>query len=117
MKPVLPGAGGIFGAARGSTTVYRSLNAAGEVRYVGITNNLARRAAEHLRSSGIQIEKLMGGLSRNDARALEQALIQIHGLGRTGGTLLNRINSVAPSSPAYAEQLRRGYELLKRVGY
>jgi hypothetical protein len=109
--------GAVSGAARGSMTVYRSLNAAGDVQYVGITNNLARRAAEHLRGSGIQIEKLMGGLSRTDARAVEQALIEVHGLGRNGGTLLNRINSIARSNPAYADQLRRGYELLQTVGY
>jgi predicted esterase len=59
----------------------------------------------------------MGGLSRSDARAVEQALIEVHGLGRSGGTLLNRINSIAPSNPAYADQLRRGYELLQTVGY
>ena len=93
------------------------MSAAGEVQYVGITNNLARRAAEHLSSSGIQIEKLMGGLSRTDARAVEQALIEIHGLGRNGATLLNRINSIATSNPAYAGQLQRGYELLQSVGY
>jgi RHS repeat-associated protein len=103
-------------AARGATTVYRSV-AAGEVNYVGITNNLARRAAEQLSSKGIQIEKLMGGLSRSDARAVEQALIEIHGLGKNGGTLLNRINSISPLSPAYTEQLRRGYQLLRTIGY
>lgn len=93
------------------------MSAAGEVQYVGITNNLARRAAEHLRSSGMRIDSLTTGLSRTDARAVEQALIEIHGLGRNGGTLLNRINSIATSNPAYAQQLERGYELLRTVGY
>ena len=101
----------------GSTSVYRSLNASGKVQYVGITNNLARRSAEHLATKGIQIEKLLGNLSRADARAVEQALIEIHGLGKEGGTLLNQINSIASSNPAYAEQLQRGYELLRSVGY
>jgi hypothetical protein len=59
----------------------------------------------------------MGGLSRSDARAVEQALIEIHGLGKNGGTLLNHINSIASSNPAYADQLRRGYELLRTIGY
>lgn len=59
----------------------------------------------------------MGGLSRSDARAVKQALIEIHGLGRNGGTLLNRINSILPLSPAYRDQLSRGYELLKTIGY
>jgi RHS repeat-associated protein len=97
--------------------VYRSVSAAGEVQYVGITNNLARRAAEQLADKGIQIEKLMGDLSRSDARAVEQALIEIHGLGRDGGTLINRINSIATSNPAYAGQIQRGYELLQSIGY
>lgn len=105
------------GGETGANIVYRSVNAAGKVDYVGITNNLARRAAEHLNTKGIQIEKLMGGLSRGDARAVEQALIEVHGLGRNGGTLVNRINSISPSNPSYAGQLQRGYELLKSVGY
>jgi hypothetical protein len=70
-----------------------------------------------LTAKGIQIEKLVGGLSRTDARAVEQALIEIHGLGKNGGTLLNRINSVSTRNPAYAQQLRRGYELLESIGY
>jgi hypothetical protein len=97
------------------TTVYRSVNAAGKTQYVGITNNLARRSAEHLRSKGIDVEKVLSDLSRADARAVEQALIEIHGLGKNGGTLLNRINSIAHDNPAYAEQLRRGHELLQSV--
>ena len=52
-----------------------------------------------------------------DARAVEQALIEIHKLGRNGGTLLNKINSIARTNPAYADQLRRGYELLESIGY
>lgn len=59
----------------------------------------------------------MGDLSHTDARAVEQALIEIHGLGKNGGTLLNRINSISPSNPAYADQLKRGYELLQTIGY
>jgi hypothetical protein len=100
-----------------ANTVYRSVSAAGEVQYAGITNNVARRAAEHLRSSEMRVDSLMTGLSRSDARPVEQALIKIHGLGRNGGTQLNRINSVAPSNPVYADQLRRGHELLQTIGY
>jgi hypothetical protein len=91
--------------------------AAGKVEYVGITNNLARRAAEHLSERGFQIEKVLGNLSRSDAHAVEQVLIHIHGLEKNGGTLLNRINSIARSNPTYAEQVKRGYELLKSIGY
>ena len=97
--------------------MYISKNANGVVDYAGITNNLARRAAEQLSSKGIRIQKLMGGLSRSDARAVEQALIEIHGLGKNGGTLLNKINSISPKNPVYGQQLQRGYDLLKSIGY
>jgi predicted short-subunit dehydrogenase-like oxidoreductase (DUF2520 family) len=101
----------------GKNLVYQALNKAGQVEYVGITNSLARRAAEQLAQKGIRIGKLLGNLSRADARAIEQALIEIHGLGKNGGTLINKINSIGKSNPVYAEQLKRGYELLKQVGY
>ena len=101
----------------GQTSIYVSQNPQGQVQYVGLTNDIARRAAEHLRTSGFQIEELLGGLSREDARAVEQALIEIHGLGKNSGTLLNRINSVARTNPKYAALLRRGMELLESIGY
>lgn len=102
----------------GQTTVYISRDpVTNDVQYAGITNELARRAAEHLRLNGIRINKLMGHLSREDARAVEQALIEIHGLAKNGGTLMNRINSIARSNPSYATMLRRGLELLESIGY
>jgi hypothetical protein len=110
-----PGSGN---SSSGQTSVYTSRDpVTKEVRYVGITNELARRMLEHLRSKGIRINKLMGNLSREDARAVEQALIEIHGLRKNGGTLMNRINSISPSNPSYAAMLRRGLELLESVGY
>jgi hypothetical protein len=107
---------GAKAAAKGGATVYTSASK-GVTQYVGITNNLARRSAEHLASKGINIQPLMQGLSRADARAVEQALIEIHGLSKNGGSLLNRINSISPTNPAYGSQLQRGYELLKSIGY
>ncbi|WP_163997026.1 hypothetical protein [Pyxidicoccus caerfyrddinensis] len=101
----------------GRYTTYRSVDASGRTQYAGLTNDLARRAAEHLRGKGIQIEKLLGNLSREDARAVEQALIELHGLRKNGGTLLNEINSIAPSNPKYADLLRRGLQLLESIGY
>jgi RHS repeat-associated protein len=101
----------------GTNCVYRSFDAAGRVQYVGITDDLARRAAEHLSSKGIQIESLMEGLSRSDARAVEQVLIEYYGLGKNGGTLMNKINAISPKNPKYAEALRRGVELLQSIGF
>lgn len=43
-------------------------------------------------------------------------MIEIHGLMKNGGTLLNRINSIARSNPAYAAAVKRGYELLQTIG-
>lgn len=101
----------------GDNLVYLSKNADGVTQYVGITNNIARKQAEHLASKGIEIEPLMKNLSRSDARAVEQALIEIHGLGKNGGTLINKINSTGKTNPQYAKSLERGYELLKSIGY
>jgi hypothetical protein len=114
--------GAVAMAARGTgssnnNSVYRSVNSQGQVQYVGLTNDVARRAVEHLRQSGFEIDKLLGNLSRKDARAVEQALIEIHGLGKNGGTLLNRINSLARTRPDFAALLRRGQELLQSIGY
>jgi len=108
--------GAVAMANAGDTTVYISKNG-DRVQYVGITNDLARRATEQLRHKGILIDELMTGLSREDARAVEQALIEIHGLQKNGGTLLNLVNSIARSNPKYAAMLRRGLELLESIGY
>ncbi|ELM3645112.1 RHS repeat-associated core domain-containing protein [Flavobacterium psychrophilum] len=96
--------------------VYHSIEG-GITKYVGITNNFARREAEHLAKKGIKIEPLMQGLTRTDARAVEQALIEINGLSKNGGTLKNIINSISKLNPKYSQQLERGYELLKSIGY
>ena len=104
-------------AIAGDVAVYTSKTASGVIQYVGITNNLAKRAAAHLAQKGINIAPLMTGLARSDARAVEQVLIELNGLGESGGTLLNKINSIATSNPAYSSQLQRGYELLKTIGY
>ena len=112
------GGGGVEGGGNGANDVYQSRDPkTKDVQYVGITNDLARRAAEHLRSKGIRIEKILGDLARSDARAVEQALIEIHGLGKNGGSLLNKINSISNANPEYADLLRRGYELLSSIGY
>jgi RHS repeat-associated protein len=103
-------------ATKMDNVVYHSVDE-GVTQYVGITDNLARRSAQHLSKKGIRIEPLMQGLSRADARAVEQTLIEIHGLSKNGGTLINKINSIATSNPTYGSQLRRGYELLKSIGY
>ena len=102
----------------GNVSVYTSTNLAGDVDYVGITNNVARRGAEHLAEKGITINEIPGltSLSRADARAVEQVLIESNG-GPRGGQLLNKINSIAESNPAYGQSIQRGCQLLAAVSY
>jgi hypothetical protein len=103
-------------SAANGVSVYTSTTN-GATSYVGITNNIARRGAEHLATKGISIAPLMKSLNRAEARAVEQALIEIHGLSKTGGTLINKINSIAVSNPTYASAIELGYKLLKSIGY
>jgi predicted GIY-YIG superfamily endonuclease len=109
---------GSTGAAGGGVVVYRALDSTGRVIYVGITNDVARRSAKHLRVSGIRIRAIPGleNLSRINARGVEQALINLHGLMKNGGTLMNKINSISPQNPVYEEAVQHGTELLKGAG-
>lgn len=97
--------------------VYESYDASGKVQYVGITNNYFRRAHQHLRSTGMDIVSVMQGLSRKDARSVEQVLIELHGLKKLGGSLRNRINSIARGNPIYESAIDRGLDLLIAIGY
>lgn len=104
----------------GNVTVYRSFNEiTGEVNYVGITSRFRQRSIEHFKNKGILIEKMRGlnDLTRSDARAVEQTLIELHKLKKNGGTLINKINSIAETNPKYAEALKRGTQILKETGH
>jgi len=52
-------------------------------------------------------------LSRFDARAVEQVLIEHDGLVN----LYNRINSIAANNPVYPESIQRGTEILREIGF
>ena len=122
MLGVIPGVKWIGAAgktAEEGNLVYRALDASGDTIYVGITNNLERRAAEHLAQKSIAIDAIPGlsGMSRADARAVEQTLIDFHGLSKNGGALINKINSIAASNKVYSAAVQRGAELLKQAGY
>lgn len=104
--------------ATGDVSVYRSISN-GATDYVGITNNLARRGGEQLRARGVEIEAIRGleRLSRADARAVEQVLIEHHGLMNNAGTLMNKINAIAAGNPIYRQAIERGSALLSEIGY
>jgi len=111
--PGVPAVGGMAlragKAADGAYSVYQGLDAAGTVRYVGITGrDPAIRIGEHLKAVGTGRDALRyevmqgtGNLMRNDARLIEQSVINTNGLQKNGGTLLNKINSISPSSQLY----------------
>jgi len=102
-----------------SHLVYRSVTREGVVQYVGRTSNFAQRAAAHWRERRLIIERIPGleNLTLEEARAVEQALIERHGLARSSGSLLNKINSIAQSNPLFDDAIQRGLEILRSVGY
>jgi predicted GIY-YIG superfamily endonuclease len=104
---------------QGNINVYQSVDESnGGVQYVGITNNIPRRQIEHAKTKGIDIAPIEGltNLTKYDAKAVEQVLIQMHGLEKNGGTLMNKINSIAKTNPEYAASLKRGAEILQEAG-
>jgi filamentous hemagglutinin len=103
----------------GNTAVYVSTAADGTTQYVGISDDLAARASAHASQKGIDIAPIAGleNIARSDARAVEQVLIEYNGLGKNGGSLLNKINSIAASNPKYSAALTRGAAILKSIKY
>jgi len=97
----------------GINVVYRVVEN-GVTKYIGITNDFFRRAGEHLSKKGWVIRPIQGleNLSRYDARAVEQVLIEQYALNN----LYNQINSIATSNAIYPESIRRGMEILRTIG-
>jgi hypothetical protein len=63
-----------------------------------MTKNLAQRNAQH--ESGphqMSIQELYSGLSKKEARGVEQLLIEGRGLQKNSGSLLIQINSISKS--------------------
>jgi hypothetical protein len=83
---------------------------------VGITRNFQQRADywSNARNWNIQpIRGLSENLSRYDARAVEQVLIEHYGLAN----LKNQINSIAATNPIYQAAIQRGNEILQTIGF
>jgi len=87
----------------GTNSVYQGVDENGVVRYVGITKNDPNiRFGQHLNSNSARSElrytviEGTGKMTRRGARILEQQLINKYGLGKNGGQLLNKINSISP---------------------
>lgn len=87
------------------------------VGYVGITNNVPRRTAEHATAGRMFTpEPIIGGLSRGEARAIEEACIVEGGLKAAGGVLENQRHSIKPAAPYYDKATAYGELRLKKVG-
>jgi hypothetical protein len=95
----------ISSVAEESVSVYQKA----ETAYVGITKNLAAREAQH----GEPLVKVVGDLTRKQARGVEQAIIENKGLAN----LTNKINSIAKTNPIYQEAVQFGKQLLKSIGF
>src|SRR5437588_9217489 len=79
--------------------------------YVGITKNIAAREIAH----GERLVAIAKDLTRTEARGVEQAIIEKMGLAKNGGTLTNKINSVARGNPIYNDAATFGRRLLKSL--
>ncbi len=102
------GTAAVRGGGASSGGVYQGIDSAGAVRYVGITERTpAIRFAEHANSgtarANLQYETIpgTGALPNMQKRLYEQSLLNQYGLQKNGGQLLNKINSISPSSPMY----------------
>lgn len=87
--------------------------------YVGITNDFERRLAQHARAGRSFVPQPIpgaSGLSRGEARAIEQACILQGGLASGGGSLQNRINSIDPKLGYTTAAVDFGLARLKKVG-
>lgn len=60
-----------------------------------------------------ELTKVVGGLTRQGAKGVEQALIEHHGLENLG----NKINSIAKSNPIYEKAVTFGRQVLQSIGY
>lgn len=85
-------------------SVYEGYDTNGSVRYVGMTGRDPQiRFTEHARAVGsgrdvLNYRVVKDGLTKMDARFLEESKILQHGMMKDGGALLNKVHSIAPSN-------------------
>ena len=89
------------------------------VGYVGITNDLPLRTAQHA-SAGRAFTPVLitgaSGLSRGEARAIEETCISQGGLSADGGVLENQRHSISPDLAYYDEAIAWGTAFLAKAG-
>lgn len=87
--------------------------------YIGITKDFERRKKEHAaRGRSFIPEPIKGadGLSKGEARAIEETCIVEGGLGAGGGSLQNIRHSISPNDPDYEAAIAWGRAFLKKSG-
>ncbi len=93
--------GGRAVIAAGQHSVYYAYKGR-ELVYVGRSVNVARRMAEHgKRFDGVKV--IAKNLSKDQARALEQAAIEKYGMKKIGGVLQNKRNEISKASQLYSK--------------
>jgi hypothetical protein len=84
----------------------------GKPVYAGITTNIDRRSSQH----GARFDQLQqvttAPLTRGQARAIEQALIE-----RNGASFENKINSISPTHSYYDDAVSWGEAWLSQNGF
>lgn len=89
----------------------------GKPVYTGITNDLARRQAQHGERFVLQ-QLTSEPLTRGQARAIEQALIErAGGTAPKGGSFQNLRNSISPTHGYYGQAVDWGEAWLRANGY
>lgn len=86
--------------------------------YVGITNDFARRSAEHRVAGREFVPRELegaGALTRGEARAIEQACI-VRGRDTRTNPSHNKINSIDPKHPYYDDAVAFGSSRIQRQG-
>lgn len=86
--------------------------------YAGITNNPVRRAAEHGDRFALRQITEQAGLTRGQARAVEESLIvRAGGVAREGGVLQNIRHSISPQHIWYQDAVDWGEAWLRYAGF
>jgi RHS repeat-associated protein len=108
---VLPQLPKALGGGTRNVHVYFGVGVDGERIYVGITNDIVRRQAAHSsRMVGLE-EVTTHAVTRGEARAIEQALIE-----RFRATFLNKINSISPRHKWQQDAINWGESWLRARG-
>lgn len=112
----LPKALTLKGNADPGVSVYKGVKDGKDV-YAGITNNIARRSAQH--GDRFEVERLqnMPSVTRGQARAIEEALIKrAGGVKSEGGSYENIRHSISPNHDYYQQAVDWGEQWLQGMG-